>query len=655
MAAGAAFAVRLALFSPVSVYSYAIYDDQHFIERAADLAAGRWLGPYTQRTLMKGPGFPALLAASARLGLTSTIGLALLHFLAATFAGFAVARLARSWWPGMAATLLLALHPSGMTQPLLRLARDTVYTDQVVLLLALLALAAAAKGTAARAAWASVGGLALAWAWLTREEGFWLLPGLALGLGFLLIGDARARRFARSVTVVAAAGAGCAALLSLFAWRNSVAYGTWVGVEFNDASFRRALGTLERVESGGTIPYVPVSRATRERIYAVSPAFAELKDGLDPASGPVWQWGCPVYPWTCGEIGGGWFVWALREAAWKAGEHSSPERARAFFDRLAAEVEGACASGALHCRPAWMRGLPRMTRSQFAPLPRLLGAAAGLLLLEPPPPVDAAPSDGQPVVYERALRTLGYPLAMPLDDTEGRVEFRGWYYATSGAWPSVEWVDGAGGRRRIAIERGSSLRLAELRRDPAATDRRFGFEVPRDPGGRVVFRVGRARQVFAIREALESRGEWRLGAGTLHLDGIRDRGDPALDDSRVTSSRRWRERLLENYRIVMPALLGAGLLALPFAARRWRRGESPAAPLAAAVVLWAFVASRVALLALVDLSAFPAMSSLYFGPTPALALAAAILGVAAAVAPGRRAQSRDGMSSSPPRNAVNAS
>lgn len=650
VAAGVAFAVRLALSTPVSIYSYGFYDDQHYIERAGDLAAGRWLGPYTQRTLMKGPGFPALLAASARLGLTSTIGLALVHLLACALVGFAVARLAVSWWPGMAATLLLALHPFGMTQPLLRLARDSVYSDQVLLFLALLALAATAKGAAARCAWGFAGGLVLAWAWLTREEGFWLLPGLALGFAFLLIGDAKARRFSRSAAVAAAAGAGCAALFALLAWRNSLAYGAWVGVEFNDASFRRALGALERVESGGTIPYVPVSRATRERIYALSPAFAELREGLDPASGPVWQWGCPVYPSTCGEIAGGWFVWALREAAWKAGEHGSPERARVFFDRLAGEVGVACASGALRCRPAWMRGLPRIERSQLAPLPGLLGKAVGLLVLAPPPPVDAAPSDGRREVYEQARRTLGYPLVTPLDDDRSRIEARGWFYARDGAWPSVEWIDGGGVRSEVALRHGDSRQLARRMQDPTATNRRFRFVVQRDLRGSIVFRSGRAKRTFAVREILERRGEWRLGSGILHLDSVLDLGDPALDDPSVAASRRWRQRLLALYRIVLPPLLGAGILALPIAARRWRRGERAVPPLAAASVLWALVASRVVLLALVDISAFPAMHYLYFGPAPALAAAASMLALVAATA-----QSRDGMSSSPPRNAVNAS
>ncbi len=102
--------------------------------------------------------------------------------------------------------------------------------------------------------------------------------------------------------------------MGIFRFVNLTAYGSFAGVDSQESNFVGAMQALQNVRVGKPIPYLPVSRPARLKIYEISPAFASLKKYLDPPGTPVWQWGCAPYPLTCGDIAGGWFFWALRDA-----------------------------------------------------------------------------------------------------------------------------------------------------------------------------------------------------------------------------------------------------------------------------------------------------------------------------------------------------
>ncbi len=57
------------------------YDDMLFIELATNIKDTGWLGPYTYRTLAKGPFYPIFLAVNSSLGLPLLLSQNLLHLL----------------------------------------------------------------------------------------------------------------------------------------------------------------------------------------------------------------------------------------------------------------------------------------------------------------------------------------------------------------------------------------------------------------------------------------------------------------------------------------------------------------------------------------------------------------------------------------------
>src|SRR5262249_14749888 len=145
-------------------------------------------------------------------------------------------------------------------------------------------------------------GLLAALFWLTREEGVWLVPALAV---LVMAGALRLWRDWRSginrapralaglARLPGIPGAGLAAVLAVVAGLNERHYGTFMLNEFQTGSFPRAYGALSRIQSGEWVRHVPVSDSALQAAYSASAAARELQPYFDGVSGQAWrQMGC---------------------------------------------------------------------------------------------------------------------------------------------------------------------------------------------------------------------------------------------------------------------------------------------------------------------------------------------------------------------------
>lgn len=343
---------------PVLAMPRAALDDALFVRLAAHLLNGQWLGAYEHSTLAKGPFYPMVIAAAWAVG----VPLMVVQALAYTAGCWALVRGLRPWLGreavAAAVFVLLLFNPMVYEISNLRVMREGIYVPLTLLVAAGLVwwVRLAGADRRARVGLAAALGAALAAFWLTREEGVWILPPLLVAAGLwaswlVRRGGVRALRTEALLAVVTAtvtlAGVGTVALV------NWTVYGVADIVEFKQDAFVGAYGALSRVRHERETPYVPVPRAVLERIYAASPAAAELRAGLGSGNNNLVQLGCTVYAIEpCdGELRAAWFMWALRKAAAEAGHHASATAAQAYYARLAAEVDAACADGRLDCLP----------------------------------------------------------------------------------------------------------------------------------------------------------------------------------------------------------------------------------------------------------------------------------------------------------------
>ena len=349
--------------TPLSILAYLGLDDALFMKLGRHLAYGEWLGPYDQTTLVKGPGYPLLLALNNWLGISISLSTALLHCASITLFVAAVRKPIRSDFLSGLLLLMLLWHPLSLSGDLQRVFRDTIYYAQVLLFLALLYYALFSDlSERAKSILAGGAGLALGWLWLTREEGIWLVPGVAfvlLAAGYRAHRRGRIRRVgALMLSLFASFAVTQVALRAVNQWN----YGSFVAVDMKDGNFAAAMKAIASVRSGGTLPYVTISRAARAEVYAVSPTFALMQGYFELGDGVRWaRISCNSRFTPCDEIDAGHFQYALRDAAKSLGYYATPGTASAFFKRLAREIRQACAQGELQCVSQPIADMPPVT------------------------------------------------------------------------------------------------------------------------------------------------------------------------------------------------------------------------------------------------------------------------------------------------------
>ncbi|HKF93199.1 MAG TPA: hypothetical protein VKB96_01080, partial [Gammaproteobacteria bacterium] len=206
---GIAFAyVVLYVHTPLSINATYGHDDALYMTLGRYLANGQWLGPYSEFTLMKGPGYPLFLAVANWLGISAALAHALFHCVAIVFFVAIVHRFMQSVLLSGLLLVLLLWQPIAIGPFLLRIIRESIYYGQVLIFLGAFACAMMCSiGWKARAFYAALSGAAFGWFWLTREEGIWLAPAIAIlfAAGALhAVGGQRIRELAGTVVVIVA-------------------------------------------------------------------------------------------------------------------------------------------------------------------------------------------------------------------------------------------------------------------------------------------------------------------------------------------------------------------------------------------------------------------------------------------------------------------
>ena len=385
------------------------HDDFLFLQLASSVLKTGWLGPYHELTLVKGPFLPLFLAVSSRLGLPFLLSQDLLYLLASAVMVLALAPVVPSRTARVVLLAICAFNPATLSRDPDGVGGSVLMRELLYAALTLLVIGASIalwtyreRRWGVRLTWSVSLGAALGALWLTREEGVWIAPPLLFAGGVTGWWVARhvfsTKERVKACVLFALPLALWGAALLLVATLNWWHYGMFTTNELHTRPLRAAYGALTRVRHPEWIPNVPVPRAVRARIYAVSPAFRELRPVLEDVNSAWPMFGCPIYPHTCGDIAGGWFFWAFREAVARNGYHSTAQNAAAYYRRLATEIDAACASGGLECdvpratlidpiRWYHIQHLPEAMATAFA---RTVQFSDVLITTEPCPPLDAA-------------------------------------------------------------------------------------------------------------------------------------------------------------------------------------------------------------------------------------------------------------------------
>lgn len=596
----------LCLHLPVGINTQSAHDDALFWNRAVSIVNGDWLGPYNNKTLSKGPFFSLFLAFNHLVGLPVTLAVAALYAAACTVFARSVRKM------GLPPLLALLLYIVMLFEPALfptRIVRDNIYASLTLLVLGssiqLLCNPASYR-------YALLGGFSLAAFTMTRDEGIWIAPGLAVIATAILIGNLRGfypaldwRTFAKVIAVAAVSFAiPTIGVIGLNYWY----YGFAGTVDFQDRNFKAAVRALQSVVVGSPVPYLPVPEASRHLIYEQSPTFKELENYFE-SKGRGWtKHGTDIYPHTAGDYAGGWFVWALRDAVATRGHYASPEKASKFFKKLADEIRSAQKEDRLPYRRSAISFMPIIGPEAVTRIPLSMVKAVGVTCYKDSaaslPELSMGPLDKLDAMKE----FLGNPRTSAVNPSIHTV--RGWFKSAQGEWLQLRYTDNQE-EPPLAIARQDSPDLVNHFGDPAFARNRYNLSF--DSARPAILETDdRAASIPTQKLTEKKRNRILLGGGVLLVEEIGK--PPALSEYRA---HKIKDILTQFYRLItLPMLLGGLFLSFVSAVLAVRRDdrtpETHYALFVATALLCAYF-SRIAVCVLVDISSFPGIDVLYLG------------------------------------------
>jgi hypothetical protein len=351
---------------------FADHDAENYVEHARDLLAGAWFGGYSDLTLIKEPFYPIYLALVQETGLTLPLANLLMYAVACIVACLAIRPVVRNGAVLAVMFAVLFFDPLTYSWEAWMGSRSEVNGSLALLATACaLAILVRRRSSLRRLAGWWIGlGVAFAAFWLTREEALWLVPGIVVIVAAYALSirqdPHRRPKLAGIAIPLAIVMLSSAAIAEM----NERVYGWRTDVEVKAPEFVSAYTSLARIVPEKTEPLIVVPRSSRAIAYRVSPAARELQPALEGPLGRTWtDVVCKSSAHVCTDIAGSFFVWALRDAVAAAGHYTSGRDARDYYVRLAAEIDRACDTAAIACRPKAPTIFPNPELSQ---LPEIL-------------------------------------------------------------------------------------------------------------------------------------------------------------------------------------------------------------------------------------------------------------------------------------------
>jgi len=320
-----------------------------------------WLGPYDQTTLVKRPGFSAVLAVLSVFRLPYLQTVLLLHLVGV---GVFANGLLRLKYPPIVVGctfVICGLFPTLYDANAVRVIREIATGALEMAILGLCVSLFTVKMQRSVEILYSPAFLVmlplLGLHWSMREEAILLLPAvLLLTLGALWT---RSRGSLRHKLALVALGALLILLPSRAAYYgvaalNRASYGVSLANEISEGSFPRSVNALKRVQES-PCDHTLLTAAEAQKVLAVSPSFRVVGETLESVATRN-----PNVTYTD--------AFAIMRYAALQDEAilSSPALTQDLYSRIATEVEAACDSGQLKCAKRTLRGIvPLLCESQW--------------------------------------------------------------------------------------------------------------------------------------------------------------------------------------------------------------------------------------------------------------------------------------------------
>lgn len=337
----------LGIKTPVYLQADAAMDDFLYIQYAAHILEGKWLGDFSSLVLLKTASPAVLLAVNYVLGISYPVFLAIGYILAASLFSLAMCRLTGSRKLGMALYVFLLYSPGMFHEENVQ----KVYRGGYIVIFTLLALGAVIGQFAARNRdckreaflWSLLGCVSLPIFYYLKEDSVWILPFVCVGTACTVAGLWKSRhthkgfRFAAALAPLLALGCVTAGYKML----NYHCYGEYAITDRSGTYCKEVMSDLLQVDDGKGYRNLGVW-VTRNMVHTAA-KHSKTLEGLMPYVEQSWNAWCGE-----NEAPGDFYIWAFRGAVELSGAYGS---GGAYVDscyrKIHEELEQAFESGAL--------------------------------------------------------------------------------------------------------------------------------------------------------------------------------------------------------------------------------------------------------------------------------------------------------------------
>jgi len=419
---------------PVFGLPGAMHDDGYYQQMIANILSGNWLGEYNQFTLIKSPFYGFFAALAFLLGIPLKIAEHVLYLTASLFAAKHVGQIAGSRRLSVFAFFLLAFNPVLWTIEISRLYRDGIYLTICLVLFIQISKVSFEKfetGERIGLRYSALVAAVIGVYYTTREEGIWMVPTcfVIVLLSFTRVNAFQSKMKAKQIffgsTLIFIFSI---LFISIISFTNYYNYKVFTIEEQHESSFLSAYGSLARIAANER-RFVPITHEARKLAYLVSPAAKELERHLEGEMGKGWTaHGCKhLTPPICDDIGGGWFMWALRDAVARSGHYIDGKQAKNFYDRISSEIDNACNENLIKCNSKMETVLPAISIDR---VPELIRNFFKVVLLEVDWSLVEVADGHQSVGGYDAIAGTKDVAGEVLDTSETIITFNGWQTST---------------------------------------------------------------------------------------------------------------------------------------------------------------------------------------------------------------------------------
>jgi len=328
------------------------HDDALFIRLSHSIIIGDYLGHYDNKTLAKSPSYAFWIALCHILGVPLLFGQKLLYMFSCGIIVLALRKFISNNFLLLLIYSLLLFNPAIYSTEMLRVYRSSIHPSLTLLLFGGIInfyIYEPSLKIKSLCGWGTFTGIVLAAFWLNREEAIWILPPLFIIISFSFWRLYKANYPNKCLLTACYISPIVIFLMILLTicTINYFKYDNFTYCEIKSQEFQAAVNSLQQIEHN-RIPFVPLSRTAFSFAFKASPVFSEIKKPMEEMLFKKWSFFSEKAVNTpSGEIAGGWFHWALRDAVQSVGYYSSGAKAKDYYKRLSDDINRAFADGRL--------------------------------------------------------------------------------------------------------------------------------------------------------------------------------------------------------------------------------------------------------------------------------------------------------------------